>query len=158
MRSNWPALFWSRSHWNQGNLVLLCNFPCVSKMRKHHFFWSYSSWRSFPIEVKLRPVYCTRINYLVEQNLLTSDSTDSQETIQFIRTKLRTCDENHQICITLRRMTDWYPTRLIDLGAAEGDRVAAKLIITSKSPPKGPYVSFSHCVGLLKLSLNLYPN
>jgi hypothetical protein len=93
--------------------------------------------------------YSVGAHHDLEQKTITSDSTDSQETIEFIRTKLRECDENHNICTALKQNITSYPTRLIDLQAA-GDQSLAKLIITSKSRPKGPYVSLSHCVSTSK--------
>ncbi|KAF2135334.1 uncharacterized protein K452DRAFT_260816, partial [Aplosporella prunicola CBS 121167] len=51
------------------------------------------------------------------------------------------CLEMHQFCDTGRDQ-HYYPKRLLDL---TGDR--PRLILTEMDPPKGPYVTLSHCWG-----------
>ncbi|KAN0110962.1 HET domain containing protein [Hyaloscypha variabilis] len=86
---------------------------------------------------------------------LTSISTDSQETVDFVKRELKTCDEDHQLCATYRPKSVWYPTRLIDLEVSHGNSEGARVVLTAHVEIEGPYISLSHCWGsgnILKLT------
>ncbi|PMD32407.1 HET-domain-containing protein [Hyaloscypha variabilis F] len=86
---------------------------------------------------------------------LTSISTDSQETVDFVKRELKTCDEGHQLCATYRPKSLWYPTRLIDLEVSHGNSEGARVVLTTHAEIEGPYISLSHCWGsgnILKLT------
>ena len=82
-------------------------------------------------------------------SLIASDNTGSQETLRFLKDRVKECDEQHPQCHTAQRGTNWYPTRLIDVGTASdpANRGVVKLIITVETPPQGSYASLSHCWG-----------
>jgi hypothetical protein len=69
------------------------------------------------------------------------------------------CSESHPACAQIRQ-SDWYPTRLLDLGSSAGhdSRTSVRLIETRDARPTGPYVTLSHCWGdaaILKLEKEL---
>jgi hypothetical protein len=78
---------------------------------------------------------------------LTSISTDSQETIDFVKRELKTCDEDHELCASYRRKSLWYPTRLIDVEVSHDDRESARVVLTAHVEIEVPYLSLSHCWG-----------
>jgi len=71
------------------------------------------------------------------------------------------CIESHSACERFRQ-TDWYPTRLLDLGdpnAAKSNGMI-KLIETRNERLTGPYATLSHCWGgatLVKLERGVLP-
>ncbi|KAK1599288.1 heterokaryon incompatibility protein-domain-containing protein [Colletotrichum navitas] len=71
-----------------------------------------------------------------------STSTGSLGTQRFITSCLEHCLANHEVCRASRAQEAWFPTRLIEI---EGPN--ARLIVTKETPPKGPYISLSHCWG-----------
>lgn len=76
------------------------------------------------------------------------DNTASDESWDLVTSWLSTCESTHTKCSDIQTASPWNPTRLIDIGEA---RVAnAHLIITSENPPKGRYVTLSHCWGSVK--------
>jgi hypothetical protein len=63
------------------------------------------------------------------------------------------CLSDHPRCQPTGASQEWYPTRLLDIGADMGSKV--RLCITAEETPEGPYVTLSHCWGtvdILKLS------
>jgi hypothetical protein len=85
---------------------------------------------------------------------LTNISTNSQETVDFVKRNLKTCDEDHQLCATYRPKSLWYPTRLIDVEVSHSNR-EPKVVLTAQAEVEGPYLSLSHCWGsanILKLT------
>ncbi|KAK1966919.1 HET-domain-containing protein [Colletotrichum sublineola] len=86
---------------------------------------------------------------------VTSTSTGSPETLRFIRSCLEHCLANHQVCGAAKAQKAWFPTRLIEV---EGP--IARLIVTKETPPRGPYVSLSHCWGgadIIKCTEKTFP-
>ncbi|KAH7312027.1 heterokaryon incompatibility protein-domain-containing protein [Rhexocercosporidium sp. MPI-PUGE-AT-0058] len=88
-------------------------------------------------------------------------STESKETVDFVRRKLSHCDAHHSLCAKSRHAhyplcatsgvaSGWYPTRLIDVGPAEQHGCSPRLIVTSRTPISGPYTTLSHCWGGVK--------
>ncbi|KAK1976682.1 heterokaryon incompatibility protein [Colletotrichum cereale] len=72
-----------------------------------------------------------------------------------MRSCLEHCLANHQVCGASRAQETWYPTRLIEVGG-----LSARLIITKETPPRGPYVSLSHCWGgsdIIKCTEKTFP-
>ncbi|PVH71588.1 hypothetical protein DL98DRAFT_539937 [Cadophora sp. DSE1049] len=58
------------------------------------------------------------------------------------------CTHKHDSCAqTNDQSGDWYPTRLLDLGAQDDDTSIVRMIETAQERPKGPYVTLSHCWG-----------
>ncbi|CZR66711.1 uncharacterized protein PAC_16612 [Phialocephala subalpina] len=91
---------------------------------------------------------------------VTSMSTGSPETFEFVQRNLKICDERHRICAASRPKENWYPTRLIDLGSRDHESSTAKLVITSQCQISGQYVSLSHRWGdgnFLKLTSETLP-
>jgi hypothetical protein len=70
---------------------------------------------------------------------VTTNSTGSAETINFIKMCLSNCQSTHQNCSVSDSPADWYPTRLIEV-VENG----ARLVVTAETPPIGPYASLSH--------------
>ncbi|MCJ1324817.1 hypothetical protein MMC10_001479 [Thelotrema lepadinum] len=76
-------------------------------------------------------------------------NTGSPETFKFLLRMVSECNDHHLKCSNTRKGTNWYPTRLIDVGIA-GDALeqdTVKLIITPEMALCGPYASLSHCWG-----------
>jgi hypothetical protein len=84
---------------------------------------------------------------------ISSSTTNSSETIQFIQQRLKLCDENHALCISTIPTGTWYPTRLIDVQPSGNDtsNKFVRIIITSENAPSGQYASLSHCWGKVQL-------
>ncbi|KAF2500859.1 HET-domain-containing protein [Lophium mytilinum] len=75
-------------------------------------------------------------------------STESEDSIDFLRSQLRTCRENHQAC---RQKSDlgkgWQPSRLLEIGGAEHDTVYLR---NGDRVTSQPYFTLSHCWGNMK--------
>jgi hypothetical protein len=87
-----------------------------------------------------------------------SNTTEINACGTVVRRWLETCINSHPICAQ-RRTTDWYPTRLLDLGDAELHG-SIKLIHTQEEALSEPYVTLSHCwggVSLIKLTTTTLP-
>lgn len=88
-------------------------------------------------------------------------STGSEETFDFVRQKLSDFDAHHSLCAESRHAhypfcttsgvaSEWYPSRLIDVGPSELHDCSPRLIVTSQTPINGPYTTLSHCWGEVK--------
>ena len=75
------------------------------------------------------------------------DTTKIEACSDIILQWLNTCLKSHPICAQMSK-SDWYPTRLLDLGNSHADSDdPIKLIHTRNKSLSGPYVTLSHCWG-----------
>ena len=75
---------------------------------------------------------------------LISSSTNTQESNSSVANWLDICEQNHIKCLP-RERSDWYPTRLLDLGCLSDRQIHRLRIIESqRESPTGPYVTLSH--------------
>lgn len=77
-------------------------------------------------------------------NLL-SDNTGSEEALSFLYEKYRKCQDNHEQCQPRHSGGLWYPTRVIDVGDGDKDRIYLRE--TKTFGDQGPYFTASHCWG-----------
>ena len=83
--------------------------------------------------------------YDIAKGSLLTASTGSDESLLLASHWLRDCLRNHPECKS-RRGEQWYPPRLLDVGATN-----VRLVQTAEHKPTGPYVTMSHCWGEKKL-------
>ncbi|KAI9741632.1 MAG: hypothetical protein M1834_000016 [Cirrosporium novae-zelandiae] len=78
-------------------------------------------------------------------------STGSEASLALMMRWFRQCVETHTRCNMVRKnASDWYPTRLIDLGNNSEKDIRPRLIVTRNVCPEGPYVTLSHRWGSAK--------
>ncbi|RSL37837.1 hypothetical protein CEP53_015447, partial [Fusarium sp. AF-6] len=85
-------------------------------------------------------------------------NTKSSETLSLAQNWIADCVANHQQCKSVARKS-WYPTRLLDCGSAKDLDPWCRLIETKNFAFDGPYMTLSHCWGLvdcLKLTTDNY--
>ncbi|KAF8860218.1 HET-domain-containing protein [Acephala macrosclerotiorum] len=93
---------------------------------------------------------------------VSSNSTDSTETIEFARISLHKCLQNHVLCGTRRaRNRSWCPTRLLKLDHPTKNHIT--LFNHSKADDEdfSTYITLSHCWGrkeLIRLTSLTYPS
>jgi hypothetical protein len=76
-----------------------------------------------------------------------SDTTNIAACGEFVLRWLKTCLESHPVCSRMRK-SNWYPTRLLDLGNAGSNHDGlVKLIQTREQTLNESYVTLSHCWG-----------
>lgn len=69
------------------------------------------------------------------------------------------CVKNHSECNDINTEGDWYPTRLLDCGSIANTDPRCTLIETKSNLVTGPYMTLSHCWGLvdcMKLTTDNY--
>ena len=92
---------------------------------------------------------------------LISSSTNTQESKSSIANWLEICEQKHIKCRP-QKGSDWYPTRLLDLGSLSDPQIDQLCIIESeRESPTGPYVTLSHRWGgsdFYKLTKTTYAN
>ncbi len=73
-------------------------------------------------------------------------STASDTNLMLARKWIHNCISNHSKCGHPAKDKPWFPSRLIELGQVDTE-AKARLHISSKGAPKGPYMTLSHCWG-----------
>lgn len=74
-----------------------------------------------------------------------ADTTASNKSLTLAVEWINDCLSNHSKCNSIRSLVQWYPTRLIDVGASSTDY--PRLIITAEEQLNYSYVTLSHCWG-----------
>jgi hypothetical protein len=83
-----------------------------------------------------------------------ADNTASEESWSLATGWLRLCLTTHKIC-NKGRDTEWYPTRLLDVGEADDAQRSVRLIHSTGAPISGGYCTLSHRWGAhVNLQLN----
>jgi len=78
----------------------------------------------------------------------TSNTTSSYDTFQLAQRWLHECITSHTMCRHVSPDTNWYPTRLIDMGLlSEHNRVRIVEPREQEDKIEGRYVTLSHCWG-----------
>jgi hypothetical protein len=70
------------------------------------------------------------------------DDTGLESSWKLVLKWLKDCEECHDKCSPVESGNPWYPTRLLDVG--EEDTSLVKLIVTTNSRIRGPYLTLSH--------------
>lgn len=74
-----------------------------------------------------------------------STNTGSTSAINFLQTKYKECFENHPHCGLRQSTTQFYPSRIIDVGTTNDGCIQLRESFTIKDG--GPYFCLSHCWG-----------
>ncbi|RSM08590.1 hypothetical protein CEP52_004607 [Fusarium oligoseptatum] len=77
------------------------------------------------------------------------DSTKSPETLSMAKEWISDCVKNHPTCNHINTETSWYPTRLLDCGSQADADPLCTLVETRTNRLTGPYMTLSHCWGLI---------
>lgn len=86
-----------------------------------------------------------RIEPAFSQSL--SASMHFNETTSVVKSWLKDCTDNRQLCGRSSTTQGWYPTRLLDCGPLGNSESYFRLVVTTESTISGPYMSLSHCWG-----------
>ena len=103
---------------------------------------------SIPLELEFKPLSYAKRNSSYEEILsyrrFVSSSTNTQESKSLVAHWLDICEQKHIKCLP-QNSSDWYPTRLLDLGSLSDSQIDQFRIIESRSEsPVRPYVTLSH--------------
>lgn len=71
-------------------------------------------------------------------------STSSQESLNLAKAWLEDCVNSHAACSQDLPPTQWYPTRLLDLGCDGLDNFNLRLVTSQDGALEGPYTTLSH--------------
>ncbi|KAF1928873.1 HET-domain-containing protein [Didymella exigua CBS 183.55] len=75
---------------------------------------------------------------------LTTSSTSSRESLTLAKAWLEECVSCHSTCSQDFSPTQWYPTRLLDLGCDDREFFNLRLVTSQDEALKGPYTTLSH--------------
>ena len=123
-----------------------------------HFRENILTLKLIPLSDATMNSSCKEI--LSYRRLITS-STNTQESKSSVANWLEICEQKHITCRP-QKGSDWYPTRLLDLGSLTDPQIDQLYIIESqRESPTGPYVTLSHRWGgsnFYRLTKTTYPN
>ena len=119
----------------------------------------------YPLGLRFRPLSEATMDASCKEILsyrrFVTSSTDTRESKSLVAHWLDVCEQNHIKCLP-QKGSDWYPTRLLDLGNLSDLQIDQLRIIESqRESPTGPYVTLSHRWGgsdVYKLTKATYAN
>ena len=102
----------------------------------------------YPLGLRFRPLSEATMDASCKEILsyrrFVTSSTDTRESKSLVAHWLDVCEQNHIKCLP-QKGSDWYPTRLLDLGNLSDLQIDQLRIIESqRESPTGPYVTLSH--------------
>ena len=92
---------------------------------------------------------------------ISSDNTNSLETLQFVQASLRNCLQNHNFCGAKISHVPWRPTRLLKLDHPSKNQIALLNHLEAFDEDFSNYITLSHCWGqgeLIQLTSLTYPS
>ena len=119
----------------------------------------------YPLGLRFRPLSDATMDASCKEILsyrrFVTSSTDTRESKSLVAHWLDICEQKHIKCLP-HKGSDWYPTRLLDLGSLSDSQIDQLRIIESqRESPTGPYVTLSHRWGgsdVYKLTKTTYAN
>ena len=102
----------------------------------------------YPLGLRFRPLSDATMDASCREILsyrrFVTSSTDTRESKSLVAHWLDICEQKHIKCLP-HKGSDWYPTRLLDLGSLSDSQIdQVRIIESQRESPTGPYVTLSH--------------